>query len=135
TDRDGKFSYPLEIPLGKQSGLWTVKVSNGERISEVTFEVVTDDKILTIQVDKDEPYIQGEFVIISGTGITSESQALIQIKSVDELYEIIPEVTKEGTFSEAWQIPDTGGSESYTVMIVDGDDKATTDFQVTYYAS
>ena len=135
TDKDGRFSYPLEIPLGKQSGLWTVKVSNGERISETTLEVVTDDKILTIQVDKDEQYIPGELVVISGTGITSESQALIQIKSSDEFYKIIPEVTKDGTFSEIWQIPDTGGPESYTVLIVDGDDKATTDFQVTYKIS
>ena len=60
TDTDGKFSYQLEIPLGKQSGVWTIKASNGERISDVTFEVVTDDKILTIQVDKEEPYSQEE---------------------------------------------------------------------------
>lgn len=135
TDKDGKFSYPLEIPLGKQSGLWTIKVSNGERISETTFEVITEDKILTIQVDKDEPYTQGEFVIISGTGVTTESQTIIQITSSNEFYEISPEVTKDGSFSEAWQIPDEGGSRTYTVSIEDGDDKATTEFQVTYYVS
>ena len=39
TDDDGKFTYQLELSLGKQSGFWTVKVSNGERISEVIFEV------------------------------------------------------------------------------------------------
>ncbi|MHA7734028.1 hypothetical protein [Nitrosopumilus sp. S6] len=135
TDTDGKFSYPLEIPLGKQSGVWTIKTSNGERVSEVTFEVVTDDKILTIQVDKEEPYSQGEFVIISGTGITSESQTIIQIKSSDEFYEIVPEVTNDGSFSEVWQIPDKGGSRVYTVSVEDGDDKATTEFQVIYKIS
>lgn len=135
TDTDGKFSYPLEIPLGKQGGVWTIKTSNGERTADVTFEVVTDDKILTIQVDKEEPYTQGEVVIISGTGVTSESKTIIQIKSLDEFYEIAPEVTKDGSFSEAWQIPDEGGSRIYTVSVEDGDDKATTEFQVIYEAS
>lgn len=135
TDKDGKFSYPLEIPLGKQNGLWTIKASNGERISEMTFEVITDDKILTIQVDKEEPYVPGEFVTISGTGITSESQAIIQIKSFDEFYELTPEVTKDGSFSEIWMIPDTGGSQTYSVLIEDGDDKASTEFQVIYNMS
>ena len=135
TNNDGKFSYPLEIPLGKQIGLWTVKVSNGERDSKETFEVIADDKILTIHVDKEEPYTQGDFVIISGTGVTSGSQAVIQIKSSDESYELIPKVTKDGSFSETWQIPDTWQSDTYTVSIDDGDDKATTHFQVVYSES
>jgi len=75
TDKDGKFTYPLKLSLEKQSRLWTVQVSNKERISKVTFEVIRDEKILTIQLDKEEPYTHGEFVTISGTGINSVSSS------------------------------------------------------------
>lgn len=130
TDDDGKFTYPLDLSLGKQTGLWTVKVSNGERMSEVTFEVIGDEKILTVHLDKEEPYTHGEFVTISGTGINSESQAVIQIQSSDKLYELTPNTTKDGTFSEVWQVPETLAPGTYAVLVDDGVNKATTPLQV-----
>ncbi|KAF6245482.1 hypothetical protein [Nitrosopumilus sp. b2] len=132
TDNDGKFIYPLELSLGKQSGFWTVKVSNGERISEITFEVKGEEKILTVQLDKEEPYLQGEFVTISGTGIDLESQAIIQIMSAEKSFELFPEVTKDGAFSEVWQIPENLAPGIYTVLVNDGIDDVTTTFQVIY---
>lgn len=130
TDKDGKFTRPLEIPLEKQSGVWTVQVSNGERVSEVTFEVVSNKKNLTIQLDKEEPYTHGEFVTISGTGIDSESQTIIQIQSLDKFFELTPDATKDGAFSEIWQVPESLTPGMYTVLIDDGIDKATTKLQI-----
>ncbi|MCV0431130.1 hypothetical protein [Nitrosopumilus sp.] len=132
TDNDGKFTYPLELSLGKQNGLWRIQVSNGERLSEVTFEVVGEEKILTVKLDKDEPYRHGEFVTISGTGINSESQAIIQITSPEKNFELIPEVTKDGTFSEIWQVPESLTPDTYTVIVDDGINNATTKLQITY---
>lgn len=132
TDNDGKFTYPLELSLGKQNGLWTVKVSNAERISELTFEVVGKEKILTVQLDKKEPYRHGEFVTISGAGIDSEFQSAIQITSTKVFFELIPEVTNEGTFSEVWQIPENLAPGTYTVLVKDDTEDVTTNFQVIY---
>lgn len=132
TDNDGKFTYPLELSLGKQNGLWIVKVSNAERSSEVTFQVVGKEKILTVQLDKAEPYGHGEFMTISGTGIDSEFQTIIQITSTENFFELIPEVTKEGTFSEVWQIPENLTPGTYTVLVEDDTKNVTINFQVTY---
>ncbi|NNL58763.1 MAG: hypothetical protein HKP31_04805, partial [Nitrosopumilus sp.] len=118
--------------LGKQNGLWTVKVSNAERISELTFEVVGKEKILTVQLDKEEPYRHGEFVTISGAGIDSEFQSAIQITSTKVFFELIPEVTNEGTFSEVWQIPENLAPGTYTVLVKDDTEDVTTNFQVIY---
>ena len=130
TDKDGKFTRPLEIPLDKQSGVWTVQVSNGEIVSKVTFELVSNKKNLTIQLDKEEPYTHGEFVTISGTGINSESQTLIQIQSSDKFFELTPDATKDGTFSEIWQVPESLTPGMYAVLIDDGINKATTKLQI-----
>lgn len=132
TDKDGKFTYPLELSLGKQNGLWTVKVSNSERISELTFEVIGEEKIPTVQLDKEEPYTHGEFVTISGTGINSESQAVIQIQTSEKIFELTPEVTKDGIFSEVWQVPEYLAHGTFTVLVDDGVNKATTNLQVIY---
>ena len=132
TDKDGKFTYPLELSLGKQNGLWTVRVSNAERLSEVTFEVVGEEKIPTIQLDKDEPYAQGDFVTISGIGINSESQTVIQIQGFEKFFELTPEVTKDGTFFEVWQVPEYLAPGTYSVLVDDGVQKATSNFQVIY---
>ncbi|NNL58203.1 MAG: hypothetical protein HKP31_01860 [Nitrosopumilus sp.] len=132
TDNDGKFTYPLELSLGKQNGFWTVKVSNSERSSEVTFEVAGKEKILTVQLDKEEPYRHGEFMTISGTGIDSEFQTVIQITSDEKFFELIPEVTKDGTFSEVWQIPENLTPGTYTVLVEDNTQNITINFQVTY---
>lgn len=130
TGNDGKFVRPLEIPLEKQSGVWTVQVSNGERVSQVTFEVVSDKKNLTIQLDKEGPYMHGEFVTISGTGIDSESQTTIQIQSSGKFFELTPDATKDGAFSEIWQVPESLTPGTYTVLIDDGISRATTKLQI-----
>ncbi|MGY5152514.1 MAG: hypothetical protein ACW9XA_09645 [Candidatus Nitrosopumilus sp. bin_6a] len=130
TDKDGKFTRPLEIPLEKQSGVWTVQVSNGERVSKVSFEVVSNKKNLTIQLDKEEPYTHGEFVTISGTGIDSESQTIIQIQSSDKFFELTPDATNDGAFSEVWQVPENLAAGTYTVLVDDGINKATTKLQI-----
>ena len=132
TDGDGKFTYPLEISLGKQTGLWEIRVSNGERVSEITFDVIGDEKNITIKLDKEKPYNLGDYVTISGTGINSESQSVIQITSSDRFYELTPNAAKDGTYSEVWQIPENWAPGHYTVLIDDGTDQATTKLQIIY---
>lgn len=132
TDDDGKFVYPLEISLGKQIGIWKIQVSNAENISELIFEVIDETTMLTIHLDKDGPYKFGDYVTISGTGINSESHPVIQIKSSEKLFELTPNVTKDGEFSGVWQVPDYLAPGTYVVSIDDGTYQATTKLIIVY---
>lgn len=131
TDRNGKFSYPLNVPHGKQSGTWKVQVSSGTNISEISFDVKDTVNVMTLELDKEGSYTQGDYVTISGTGLSSITQVILQIKStttiVDELT-VYP--TNDYVFSVVWKIPDELKAGVYTILANSGTSQATIDLNV-----
>jgi len=125
TNDDGKFMKIVKIPFDKQAGTWKIQASNAERIAEINFEVIGNEPPLIIQLDTQGPYTFGDYVTISGSGIASESQAIIQIKSSEKLFELIPHITSDGKFSSTWLVPDYA-SGVYQVLIKDDINQATT---------
>ena len=87
---------------------------------------------MTIHLDNEGPFSEGNVVTISGVGVNSESQTVIQIKSPEEFFELIPNVTKEGEYSAVWQVPEYTEPGTYIVSIDDGTDQATTKLTITY---
>jgi len=121
TDINGEFSYKFEIPANAKHGIWKIAVSNSVQMSEVGFDVGDGTKSLTLELDKDTPYSQGDLVRISGYGFSSLTEIPIQIKSgssiIDKL-SIFP--TNDYRISVIWQVPYELNDGVYTVQINDG---------------
>lgn len=125
SDNDGKFVYPIEISLGKQTGTWKVFVSNAEYSSKLNFEVVDETPILTIKLNEEGPFKYGDFVTISGTGLNPDLDSVIHLKSTHDQFELTPTVSSEGAYSASWIVPDYAFGE-YTISIGDGENQVKT---------
>ena len=116
SDGDGKFKYSLNIPHGKQSGEWTIQVSSGANISEINFDVKEITTGIILELDKEGSYHQGDYVTLSGYGLSSYAQVTLQIKSATIIEELTISPTNEYTFSVIWQIPEEFKAGVYTIL-------------------
>lgn len=131
TDRKGEFKYPLDIPHGKQPGTWKAQVSSGTNISEISFDVNDIVNGLTLELDRTGSYNQGDYVTISGYGLSSVSQVTLQITSATIIIdELTTYPTNDYEFSVIWKIPDEAKAGAYTILANSGTSQATTNLNV-----
>ncbi len=122
TDANGYFEDIFQLNENSLEGFYTVYVTNGNQIREVTFEVVKNTKTLTINVNK-ESFNSNELVAIGGTLYDSEPIANepIAIQVINSNYGPVfldqISTNENGNYVVYFTLPPTSLSGQYRIFV------------------
>jgi len=132
SDKFGVFKIDnFRIPNDADTGEWLISAKSGGNFKEYQFKVLTNEKILEINVDKNN-YAPGEIMEISGSGANmSATVTILIINSADEMIEKLNITAKNnGEYYTIWRIPSDMIVGEYTITSDDGSNNVMNRFSI-----